>query len=135
MIIQACIHDNRNLAQIATRLIASKSTVSREISKFSYIKKGYKFPCLRRSRLNLCNGCAHSGSCLKEKRFYNFKTTEEMSSNLRSSTRSKRKLSTKEIKTIDTIVTDGVRLGQGLHRIYVSNPSLSTICIKKQSGD
>jgi IS30 family transposase len=128
MIIQACLHDSRNLAQIATRLNVSKSTISREISKFSYVKLGYKCSCAKKSRLDLCNGCQYSGSCLKEKRFYNFKTAEEKSSNLRSSPRSKSKLPIDDIKVIDAMVTDGVRLGQSLHHIYASNPSLSSIC-------
>lgn len=128
MEIQACIHDNRNLDQMATRLDVSKSTISREISKFSYVKPGVILPCSRRSRLDLCNGCKYSGSCLKEKRFYNFKIAEEKSANLRSIPRSKSKLPINDIKLIDAIVTDGVRLGQSLHHIYVSNPSLSSIC-------
>lgn len=131
MIIQACIHDNRNLNQIATRLNVSKSTISREISKFSCIKSGDKILCYRRNRLDLCNGCKYAGPCVKEKRFYNFKIAEEMSSNLRSSSRSKSKLSAKAINTINEIVTDGVRLGQSLHHIYISNPTLSSICVER----
>jgi IS30 family transposase len=131
MIIQACIHDKRNLTQISARLNVSKSTISREISKFSYTKPGSKYSCAQRNRLGLCNGCKYTGACPKEKRFYNFKIAEGKSSNLRSSPRSKSKLPIESVKTIDAIVADGVRLGQSLHHIFISNPSLLLICCER----
>ena len=70
MTIQACIHDNRNLAQISARINFSKSTISREISKFSYTKPGNKHSCAQRNRLNLCNGCKYTGVCPKIKKLF-----------------------------------------------------------------
>lgn len=132
MVIQACLHDGRSLTQIAARLNVSKSTVSREISRFSYAKPGDKRLCAKRkSRFALCNGCKKSCFCTLEKRFYNFEAAEERSSNLRSSPRSRSKLPVGDIKAIDAIVSDGVRLGQSLHHIYVSNPPLRGMCSER----
>ncbi len=58
MIIQACLHDMRTFAQIASRLEVNKSTISREINnhKTTTMKS---FPhCDRRDKLNgICNAC------------------------------------------------------------------------------
>lgn len=38
MVIQACIHKGMNITEIASRIGVNKSTISREINKYSYIK-------------------------------------------------------------------------------------------------
>lgn len=119
MIIQACIHDHRNITQIASRLGVNKSTITRELKINSYVKSGNKIPC-KRKRAGMCNGCPSVAYCGKEKRFYNFKLAEEKSSNRRSTSRSHSKLSQSSIKEIDEAVRDGVSLGQSLHHIFVS---------------
>lgn len=45
MIIQACVHESRNISQIASRLGVNKSTISRELKINSYTKPGNKIPC------------------------------------------------------------------------------------------
>lgn len=119
MIIQACIHDHRNITQIASRLGVNKSTITRELKINSYVKSGNKIPC-KRKRAGMCNGCPSVAYCGKEKRFYNFKLAEEKSSNRRSTSRSHSKLSQSSIKEIDEAVRDGISLGQSLHHIFVS---------------
>ena len=43
MFIQACIHQGMNITEIASRIGVNKSTISREINKYSYIKNGNEF--------------------------------------------------------------------------------------------
>ena len=38
MVIQTCIHKGMNITEIASRIGVNKSTISREINKYSYIK-------------------------------------------------------------------------------------------------
>ena len=45
MIIQACVHDRRNISQIASRLGVNKSTISRELKINSCTKPSNKIPC------------------------------------------------------------------------------------------
>ena len=126
MIIQACIHDHRNITQIADRLNVSKSTISREIAKF----KTYKlcsYPKCSNRWLGLCNPCPHK-ACIKDKYYYNFREAEIRSANLRSTSRSKSRLAPKDIAIVDQIVSEGVTLGQSLHHIYCSSPILEKIC-------
>ena len=67
MIIQACIHDHRNITQIASRLGVNKSTITRELKINSYVKSGNKIPC-KRKRAGMCNGCPSVAYCGKEKK-------------------------------------------------------------------
>ena len=50
MIIQACVHDRRNISQIASRLGVNKSTISRELKINSYTKPGNKISCDKKSK-------------------------------------------------------------------------------------
>lgn len=131
MIIQACLHDMRTFAQIASRLEVNKSTISREINnhKTTTMKS---FPhCDRRDKLNgICNACPHK-TCQKDRIYYNFQDADARSMMLRRSSRSKPKISSESIKIIDEIVSEGVRLGQSLHHICISNPTLSLICCER----
>ncbi len=119
MIIQACVHDHRNISQIASRLGVNKSTISRELKINSYTKPGNKIPCDKK-KAGMCNRCPIVAYCNREKRFYNFKLAEEKSSNRRSTSRLHTKLSQSSIEAIDEAVKDGVSLGQSLHHIFVS---------------
>jgi IS30 family transposase len=128
MIIQACIHDGRSITQIGTRLGVNKSTISREIHKFTVVKTCSYPDCERRNKLNgLCNACPYK-TCSKDKYYYNFNEAEARSKNLRQSSRSKPKISPEKIKIINEIVSEGVHLGQSLHHIYISNKVLSMLC-------
>jgi len=132
MIIQAYIHDNRNITQTASRLGVNKSTVSREISKHQVTTTGLSY--CSHSRLNkvgLCNGCRLRGQCRNKRHYYNYVEAHKEATRLNKASRAKPKLSPASIRLIDEIVTEGVRLGQSLHHIYVSNPLLEAICVER----
>lgn len=40
MVIQVCIHQGMDITEIASRIWVNKSTISREINKYSYFKNG-----------------------------------------------------------------------------------------------
>lgn len=128
MVIQACLYDEMSFAKIAFRLGVNKSTISREIRKFKIVKMCSFEKCDRRDKLKgLCNACQFKG-CSKDKHYYNFKEAQIRSDNLKKSSRSKPKISQSKIEIIDEAVTSGVRLGQSLHHIYVSNKVLQSLC-------
>lgn len=131
MIIQACLHDKYSLIQIAERLNINKSTVSREISRNSIIKKGTRLSCTALKKKIVCNLCDKKAYCTYTKHYYNFQNAQSMTDNRMRSTRCKPKIATSHIQYIDSVVSDGVRLGQSLHHIYVSNPLLSSICSER----
>lgn len=132
MTIQACIHDNHSITQIASRLGVNKSTISREICLHQTVKEGFVVTnCPHRSRIGLCNGCPHRYSCTKEHHYYNYVTAQEQAVSTHLSAHSKSKLLPQQILLIDGIVTEGVRLGQSLHHIYISNPKLAKICVER----
>lgn len=132
MTIQACLHKSMTITEIARRLGVNKSTISREINKFKVFKNGCYDRCDKRDKLGgICNVCPMRNYCHKDKYYYNFEEAEKASKTLRKSSRSKSKLSAETIKKIDDIVTAGVRLGQSLHHIYVSNKILQTLCCER----
>lgn len=132
MTIQACIHDQRNVTQIASRLEVNKSTISREIRQHMTTKAGYPvLNCPHLSPTGLCNHCTYRGQCRKERHYYNFVDAQKQADSLNHSSRANPKLSPQHIRSIDDIVTEGVRLGQSLHHIYVSNPILATYCVER----
>ena len=131
MVIQTCIHQGMNITEIASRIGVNKSTISREINKYSYIKNGNDLSCSKRKAGGTCNKCKTVGYCKRRKRYYDFALAEEKSKNLRSTSRSHTSLNEEILKQIDEIVKDGVRRGQSLHHIYVSNPELKSFCCER----
>lgn len=132
MIIQACIHDHQNMTQIASRLGVHKSTVSREIKRHLLIKPGYSFDhCSRLNHIGLCNGCQYRGQCAKEHYFYNFVEAHKQAETTSKLAYSRSKLLPQQVHLIDSIVTEGIHLGQSLHHIYVSNPVLAKFCVER----
>jgi IS30 family transposase len=131
MVIQACLHDHRTLEQIATRVNVSKSTISRELNRNVTLEPGTSIRCITLKTLIVCNTCCKKAYCNKQKRYYNFKRAHELASTRNHLARSISKLEIEAIKDIDHIVTDGVRLGQSLHHIYVGDKSLRKYCCER----
>ena len=77
MVIQACIHQGMNITEIASRLEVNKSTISREINKYSYIKEGKDLSCSRMKAGGTCNKCNAVAYCKKRKKYYDFALAEE----------------------------------------------------------
>jgi len=132
MTIQACIHDNQSMTQIATRLGVNKSNISREIRLHQIVKEGYAVKnCSHWNRLGLCNACQCRCCCSKEHYYYNYVKAQKKTDLQNKSARSKSKLLPAQIRLIDDIVTAGVHLGQSLHHIYISNPILAKISVEQ----
>ena len=131
MILQACLHDQQNMSQIATRLEVNKSTVSRELKKFCTTREGYFQVCKRLNKLIACNACKTRLGCHFDKRYYSYVDAEKRSEALRKSSRSKTRVSPSHLKIIDQVVSEGVGLGQSLHHIYVASPPLAKICSER----
>jgi IS30 family transposase len=131
MVIQACLHNHQTLEQIATRVDVSKSTISRELNRNSTIESANSFKCPILETLIVCNTCKKKAYCNKQKRYYNFKRAYELASSRNHLAKSIPKLNEKTIKDIDHIVTDGFRLGQSLHHIYVGDKQLQDYCCER----
>jgi len=131
MVIQACLHDQMTLEQISLRLRVSKSTICRELHRNCIIEPGNIYACPTLKRLIVCNICPKKGFCPATKLYYNFKHAQILTSRRNHNTRSITKLNEVAIHTIDDIVSEGVRLGQSLHHIYVSNKILESLCCER----
>jgi IS30 family transposase len=131
MVIQACLHDRMQLGQISHRIQVSKSTICRELHRNCVNEPGGQYPCPTLKRLIVCNTCIKKSYCYEQKRYYNFKLAQKMSSSRNHNSRSVTKLSESALTTIDDIVTDGVSLGQSLHHIYASDASLQSLCCER----
>ena len=130
MVIQACIAKGDGLGQIAARLKVHKSTVLREIARWSVRKQGADTPCSRR-RLGVCNGCCKAPFCSLAKAYYDFRVADAASLEERSKSRSGTRLAPEEVALVDAIVSPRVRLGQSLHHIYASDPDLRASCSER----
>lgn len=131
MIIQACLHDHKNITEISQRLGKNKSTISRELHRNQIIKLGNNVPCNDLKQLVVCNVCKKKKYCVRTKIYYDFQKANEWTHNRRRISRSTPKLREEYIKIIDKIVTDGVLLGQSLHHIYMSDSTLQSICSER----
>ena len=131
MVIQACLHDHMTLTQISLRLRVSKSTICRELHRNCIIEPGNLYACPTLKRLIVCNTCPKKGFCPATKLYYNFKHAQTLTSKRNHNARSVTKLNEVALHTIDDIVSAGVRLGQSLHHIYVSNKVLESLCCER----
>lgn len=132
MIILASIYKGFSISKIASMMHRSKSTISRELSRNSITKKGStSFKCSNIDKLIVCNKCPKKSYCSLQKKFYDCEKAETNAKIRNQVSRSIPKLPKEAIKVIDDIVSDGVKLGQSLHHIYISNPVLQTICAER----
>ena len=131
MVIQACLHNNQSITDIATRLKVNKSTISRELKRNAIFKKGIDIPCKTKGSNLVCNTCKKKSFCQRSKIYYNYFEAEKKACLNRRLTRSRPKIDEGSIQSVDEIVTDGVLLGQSLHHIYVSNPVLTKFCVER----
>lgn len=77
------------------------------------------------------NGCNESSFCTNRKRYYDCIEAQTTSKKKRIEPRTFNELNMDDLKEIDSIVSNGVKLGQSLHHIYVSNPSLQDKCCER----
>lgn len=132
IIIQACLYKNFSLSEIAKRLDVHKSTVSRELKRNTFLEKGENpYLCPTQEKLIVCNTCNKKKICTSTKRYYNFQYAINLSEERKVNSRSRTKLSEKEIQQIDEFVKEGVSLGQSLHHIYITHPILKTMCSER----
>lgn len=131
MTIQACLHNQMNITQIANRLNKHKSTISRELQRNQITKIRSSVPCDKLKKLIVCNTCKKKAHCNQTKHYYDYERAIDLATNRLSLSRSSSKVSEANIKVIDEIVSQGVILGQSIHHIFVSNPVLSSICCER----
>lgn len=133
MFIQACLHKELNITEIAKRLNRNKSTISRELSRhFRLVEGPQRRYCSKINQVIVCNRCVSKRTCLFNKRYYDFKEANDKTERLRSESKRYTRLSKDKIKIIDDILLDEVRnLKQSLHHVYVANPSLKNICSER----
>lgn len=157
--LQAAIAKGESLSQIATRLKKSRSSIYREIiNNCSYRDCRHscshcQLICTNRSLSQFvngrcqkfiasecykwkkypysCNGCQEKQFCTSKKRYYDCVDADEMSRRKRKESRTYKSIKEDDIKTIDQIITNGVKLGQSLHHLYIANPSLKDICSER----
>lgn len=131
--IQAMLHNTKNITEIALRIGVAKSTISRELKRNSYVKLGNKsyFVCRDEKKYPVCNICPKRGLCSLSKHYYNFNDAERMSEERNKNSRMNSTLNKEEIKLIDKVIYDGVKLGQSLHHIYESDEEIKKICSER----
>lgn len=78
-----------------------------------------------------CNGCAEAKSCFHRKRYYDCVEAHHASKRSRSEPRAFKGIGETALKLMDSIVSGGIRLGQSIHHIYVSNPPLRETCCER----
>ncbi len=77
MLIQACLCSEYTITHIVSRLKVNKSTISHEISKYSYFKNGINIPCYKPK--GICNICARRVVCDKTKKYFEFQRADSCS--------------------------------------------------------
>lgn len=114
--LQACIVKKTKIKDIAKRLNVHISTVYRELQRNIRIKESpiqwyqIKFPS------SLCNNCSQKNICTKERHYYDFNHTNNLTNERKVKSRSHLTISDDNLEIIDDIV---------------SNPILSTICCEE----
>jgi len=100
--IQAMLHNYKSITEIALKMGVSKSTISRELKRNSYVKLGNKsyFVCRDEKKYPVCNICPRRGLCSLSKHYYNFKDAERMSEERNKNSRMNSTLNKEEIKKI-----------------------------------
>lgn len=78
-----------------------------------------------------CNGCKELQFCTHRKRYYDCVMAHARSKRKRREPRAFKGLNDETLKEIDPIITDGVKLGQSLHHIYVNSHVLQKKCCER----
>ena len=148
MVLQGCIEKGMSLNETAKRMHCNRSTIYREIHRNSIVKPakiscGYcgrfrictlkkgnpecsEFVDLKCERTisfpYVCNGCKRKGPCKYEKRYYDYIEANENIRNTRREHHLCISINEKQLTLLNKIFSKGIRLGQSIHHIYVSNP-------------
>ena len=76
----------------------------------------------------VCNGCADRGRCPFRKMLYKADQADSASQKLRSESRSGMNLTEEEVRELDGILSERIRLGQSIHHIFVTSQDRLYIC-------
>lgn len=129
--IRADIYKGESLTSIARHLYVHRSAVTRELQRnskhefdnypaYSKLKKRY-----------ICNHCSMRYQCFYHRVYYDHIYAQEHTQHRLRTSRQHSYLSEPIIQFIDPIVSEGVRNGQSLHHIFVSNPELHSVCCER----
>ena len=158
--LQAALTKELNMRSICRLLNKNRTTIYREIKKYSIHKEGRHscYLCTKTDNCDkkkefrlgvqcqyftgsscpklksypyVCNTCKQRGTCLLDKIYYDCSKAERMSDANRVTTRRRKDLTADEIVKIDSVVTPLVKKGQSIHHIYITNPFLHDICSER----
>lgn len=156
--LQAAIAKGYSLRKTSQILNKDRSTVYREIVNNCYYKDcrhscGHcKFDCKEKSTHfkngkcqefvaseckhwkhfpYTCNNCKESQFCTNRKRYYDCLQAHASSKRKRIEPRTFKGINDDDLKVIDSIVSEGVKLGQSLHHIYINSPTLQKKCCER----
>lgn len=155
LVLQACIEKELSLQDSCKRLGFSRSTIFRELHRHTRTTRNRKIGCgscvkfiqcknqnkldnyckktepIKCPRLKtfpyVCNVCKKKLKCNLEHYYYDFEKASEMSHTKRRQHHKRISISLSDLSMINRLVTNGLRKGQSLHHIYVSNPSIQIV--------
>lgn len=76
----------------------------------------------------VCNGCSAKQRCSLKKKYYNAVDAHNAALSLRKESRSGFNLTEEELKEIDTLLSDRIKLGQSIHHIFSTSKDDMPIC-------
>lgn len=76
----------------------------------------------------VCNGCSTKQRCSLKKKYYNAVDAHNAAVSLRKESRSGFNLTEEELKEIDTLLSDRIKLGQSIHHIFSTSKDDMPIC-------
>ena len=119
-------------------LLCKKRDFCEENGVYIGMRSGYNcdnfemIKCRKLSRFPyVCNGCAHLKSCPYDKIYYDCTKAHTMSLRNRILTRKQRRIPKEKIQEINQIVSPLIQKGQSIHHIFVTSPTLKTICCER----
>ncbi len=117
--------------EIANKLGFHKSSIYREIEKYSIHKNVHSRNC--NIKHIVCNGCNKKFNCTSFKTYYDWEIANKKSLEIRKRSREKVNINEEELKLINDILLEGIRKNsQSLHHVYVSCEILHTICSERK---
>lgn len=129
--IQAGIYKGYTLAAIAQHLHVHRSTITRELQRNSKHELDTHPTCSKLVKCYICNNCAMKFHCRYHHVYYDHVYANQRAQQQLRLSRSHAYFPESIIQTIDPIVSEGVRNGQSLHHIFISNPELQQYCCER----
>lgn len=128
--LQVLLQYKTPINEIANKLGFHKSSIYREIEKYSIHKNVHSRNC--NIKHIVCNGCHKKFNCTSFKTYYDWEIANKKSLEIRKTSREKVNINEEDLKLINDILLEGIRKNsQSLHHVYVSYEILHTICSER----